>query len=83
LDLLEFHHIDNRPVTIERTSVLLMEPHISGSGTLMRVGPIERPYEFHLRDEYEFVKAEVLMSSISRAARSFLQNRAEGTTPSF
>lgn len=63
MDLVEFHHVDDRPVAFERRSVLLLEPHMSGAGTFVRVGPVEHPRDMHLRENYAEIKAEVTMSS--------------------
>jgi len=80
MDLFELHYIDGRPVMFERNTVLLIEPHVSGSGTFLRLGPIERPTEIHVREEYDFVKTEVTMSAMDRGIRSFLERR-QATEP--
>jgi len=72
VELLHFNHMDGRPVSFDRKSVLLFEPHESGAGTFLRAGPVEHPRDMHLAEEYELVETEVTMSSWDRATRSFL-----------
>lgn len=68
--LLEFHHAaDGRPVNFEHHLVLIMEPHEDGKGTFVRLGPIERPRDMHLAEDYDAVKAEVTMSPSARLMR--------------
>lgn len=67
MDLVEFHHSDGRPVMIDRESVSLMEPHISGAGTFLMIGSPERPHEMHLREDYETVKGKVTETVFERA----------------
>lgn len=74
MELLDFHHVDNRPVAFEKSSVLLMEPHESGSGTFVRLGPIEHPRDMHLREDFELVSAEVKMSTMDRIMRSIAED---------
>ena len=77
MDLTEFHHSDGRPVAFDRNTVILVEPHADGTGTLMRLGPGERTVDMHLREDYEVVMAELKLTFMERTMRNFLRNQEE------
>lgn len=65
--LIEFHHAtDGRPVSFENHLVLIMEPHDSGTGTFVRLGPPERTHDLHLTEDYASVKREVTKTWVER-----------------
>ena len=78
MDLLELNYIDGRPVSFDRASVILIEPHVSGAGTLVTLGPIERPRDLHVAEEYAMVRTEVTMSVMDRVVRRLERDRASG-----
>ena len=77
--MIDFHYADGRPVSFAPHMVIHAEPHLSGSGTAVTLGPSERPREMHLRESYEKVMAEIRMTDIERAMRDFIarEERAE------
>jgi ribosomal protein L14 len=78
VDLFELHHVDGRPVSFDRTSVILIEPHVSGVGSLVTLGPIERPRDLHVSEEYAMIRTEVTMSVMDRVMRSMDEDREAG-----
>ncbi len=79
--LVEFHHVDGRPVTFDRETVILMEPHFSGEGTLVRLGAAERAHDMHLSESYDHVRTEVTLSQTDRVLRMLKQQREAEKTP--
>ena len=75
VDLLEMHHADGRPVSFDRHTILLIEPHESGTGTLVTVGSAERSRDLHLREDYAHVHEEATMSLIDRAVRDMTSGK--------
>lgn len=75
---MEFNYADGRPVSFDRHTVILIEPHESGTGTLVTLGPIERSRDLHLAESYAEVRKEVTMSVIDRAMRDMHIDRESG-----
>jgi hypothetical protein len=77
------NYIDGRPVSFDRSIVILIEPHVSGTGTLVTLGPVEQPRDLHLVEEYTTVRTEVTMSVMDRALRRLRQDRGDGNDAPF
>ncbi len=63
------HQADGRPISFRRQMVMLIEPHPSGTGTLVVLGLDDYPRELHLSANYSEVRREVTMSDMERALR--------------
>lgn len=66
MDLDHYHYHDGRPVSFDRTKVIHLEPHESGSGTFVRLGFEGGSQAMHLQEDYEFLKARFAESSWDR-----------------
>ena len=75
MDLDHYHYHDGRPVSFDRTTVIHLEPHESGSGTFVRVAFEGGSTGMHLREEYEFLKVRLAEGEFDRAIREL---REEG-----
>jgi hypothetical protein len=64
----ELHHKDGRPFSFDRTTVQFIQPHESGEGSLLVLGPKAIPRVVHVAEEYEAVRKEVLQSDFDRWA---------------
>lgn len=67
MDLDDYHYHDGRPVSFDRTKVIHLEPHESGSGTFVRVAFEGGSQAMHLQEDYEFLKEKLAESSWDRA----------------
>lgn len=74
----ELHHKDGRPFSFDQTTVQFIEPHESGEGSLLVLGPKAIPREVHTAEEYEAVRKEVLQSDFARWAD---EAAARGSNP--
>lgn len=77
MDLTEFHHSDGRPVSFARQTVLLVEPHESGNGTRLRLGPTDRTIDLHVREDYAAVMKELNLTTLERIMRGIVGEEAE------
>lgn len=67
----EFRQFNGEPVTFQTSAVTLYSPHSSGAGTKVVLGPLERPIELHLQDDYDAVRKELTLSVIDRITRDW------------
>ena len=65
----EFQQFSGEHVTFQTSAVTLYSPHPSGAGTKVILGPLERPIELHLRDDYDAVKRELTLTMADRLVR--------------
>lgn len=70
MDLDEYHYHDGRPVSFDRRKVVHLEPHESGSGTLVNIAFEGGSRAMHLREDYEFLKTRLAEDWIDRAVLS-------------
>ncbi|WP_242183036.1 hypothetical protein [Sphingomonas sp. CARO-RG-8B-R24-01] len=68
----ELHHKDGRPFSFDRTTVRFIEPHETGEGSLLVLGPKAGPRSVHVAEDYDAVRKEVLQSDWDRTAEQFL-----------
>lgn len=77
MDLDHYHYHDGRPVSFDRTKVIQLEPHESGTGTFVRIAYEGGTTAMHLREDYEYLKERLPDSQITRVMRERAEKRGE------
>lgn len=79
MSLDSYHHHDGRPVSFDRSKVIHLEPHESGSGSVVRIAYEGGSTSMHLREDYEFLKVRLSEGLFDRAMRQLEEEGADGT----
>lgn len=69
MSLDEYTYFDGRKVSFDREKVVQIEPHQSGSGTLVRLLVADNMLEMHLSEEYAYLQVRISESSWDRMTR--------------
>lgn len=77
MDLDDYHYHDGRPVSFDRTKVIHLEPHESGSGSFVRIGYEGGSTEMHLREEYHYLRDRLSDGQTTRIMRNMAEERGQ------